>query len=158
MSDHAFSAGFFQGERIWGASLPRAADSNSRGARITSPKNITAMFGGLPAFCGAVVLWAAPALLLTRVRPSELLIALANAPLSASVSHLLILLFPVAYLAATGVLLAGAVERLVPRSRWARVATRVVFAPMILLSLAATAALSVPVFLGFTIRCFPSLL
>jgi hypothetical protein len=158
MSDHAFSTGFFQGERISGASLPRAADSTYRGGRTISPKNITTTFGGLPTFCVAVVLWAAPALLLTRVRPSELFVALANAPLSASVSHLLILLFAVAYVVTTGLLLGGAVERLVPRSRWTRVATRIVLAPMILLSLGATAALSVPVFLGLTIRCFPSLL
>ena len=156
MSDHAFDAGFFQGEGI--SSAASAGDGTYRGGLTISPKNVTAMFGGLPVFCGAVALWAAPALLLTKVKPSELFGALANAPLSASVSDLLTLMFAVAYLVVTGLLLGRAADCLATGSRWGRMAARIVLAPMILLSLCATAALSVPAFLGLIIRSFPSLL
>jgi hypothetical protein len=158
MSDHAFDAGFFQGQRISRASPASPTDGTYRGGLTIGPKNVTAMLGGLPMLCGAVALWAAPALLLTKVRPSELLVALANAPLGASVSELLTLLFAVAYLVVTGLLLGRAAERLAPRSRWGRMAARIVVAPMILLSLGATTTLSVPAFLGLIIRSFPSLL
>jgi hypothetical protein len=114
--------------------------------------------GGLPMFCGALALWAAPGLLLARFSPDELFIALANAPVRASPHNLLMLMLAVAYLVATGLLLGWAAERVVPQSRWRRAAARVAFAPMILLSLGFTAVVSVQLFLGLVVRSFPSLL
>jgi hypothetical protein len=157
--DMAVDAPFLDGERISIASTSTARQSAYLDGITISLKNVTAMIGGgPPVLCGAVALWAAPVLLLAKVGPDGLLAALANAPLRASLSDLLILLFAVAYLVVTGLLLGRAAERVAPRSRWRRVAARIVLAPMILLSLGATAAVSVPLFLGLIIRCFPSLL
>ena len=118
-NDLALEAPLFKGEKISIDSPSIAREGAYLNGRTTSLKNVIAMLGGdLPVFCGAIVLWAAPALLLAKVSPGGLFTALANAPLHASLSDLLILLLAIAYLVATGLLLGWAAERLAPRSRW----------------------------------------
>jgi hypothetical protein len=157
--DMTLEAPLLKGEKISIDSPSIARESAYFDGLTTSLKNVTAVLGGsLPVFCGAVALWAAPAILLVKVDPEKLLAALANAPLRATPSELLILPLVIAYLVATGLLLGWAAERLAPQSRWRRATARIVLAPMILLSLSATAVVSVPLFLGLTVQCFPRLL
>lgn len=158
-NDLTLEAPLFKGEKISIDSPLIARESAYLEGLTASFKNVTPILGGgLPVFCGAIAVWAAPALLLTMVSLSQLFTALADAPLHASLSHLLILLSATAYFVAAGLLLGWAAERLAPRSRWRRAMAHLVAAPMILLSLAATAVVSVPLFLGVIVLCFPPLL
>ena len=157
--DMTLEALVLKGEKISIDSPSIARESAYFDGLTTSLKNVTAVLGGsLPVFCGAVALWAAPAILLVKVDPEKLLAALANAPLRATLSESLLLPFVIAYLVAAGLLLGWAADRLTPRSLWRRTMAHVVVAPMILLSLSATAVVSVPLFLGLIVQCFPSLL
>ena len=154
MSDNvAFDARF-----ISSTSPVSAPGDTYHGGLTTSRKNVAAVLDGMPMVCGALALWAAPGLLFARFSPGQLFTALAYAPLRASFSDLLILLFAVAYLMVTGLLLGHAAERLAARWQWRPAATRILLAPMILLSLSATAVVSVPLFLALILQCVPSLL
>ncbi|HEV3177098.1 MAG TPA: hypothetical protein VGZ72_13990 [Stellaceae bacterium] len=113
---------------------------------------------GAASLCGAVCLWAAPALLLYRYGPDQILDALARAPLRGTPRNLLVLFATLAYFVATGLMVGSVTARLASRLGRQRVVLRVAVAPLIFLSLAATAITAVPFFLGVLVLCFPSLL
>ena|SRR5690349_11348695 len=109
-------------------------------------------------FCVAVVLWAAPGLLLYRYSPEQLVDLLAITSMRGSSGDLLTLFAALGYFVASGLLLSWAAAR---RGRpWSLMVLvlRIVIAPLTLLSLVATMTTAVPLFLGLLLRCFPSLL
>jgi hypothetical protein len=108
--------------------------------------------------CGAVVSWGAPALLLHRYRTEQLLDTLVRSSVGGSSGDLLALSLLLAYLVASGLLVSKATARLARRLGRCRVVLHLAAAPLILLSLAATMAIAIPLFIGVLIRCFPALL
>jgi hypothetical protein len=109
-------------------------------------------------FCGAIGYWAAPALLLHRYPASQLLDALVGSSVRGSNDELFALFLLLAYVVASGLLVGSTTARLARRLGWAGVALRLATAPLIALSLAATMAAAIPLFIGVLIRCFPALL
>jgi hypothetical protein len=108
--------------------------------------------------CGAIGSWSAPALLLHRYRLDQLLDALVRSSVGGSGGDLLALSLLLAYVVASGLLVGSATARLGRRLGWSRVALHLATAPLIVLSLAATMAVAIPLFTGVLIHCFPSLL
>ena len=113
---------------------------------------------GIGPLCFAVASWAAPALLLYRYSPDQLFDVLTMTPVRGSGGDLLTLLAALSYFVASGLSLGWAVASLGRPGSLMRVVLRIVIAPLILLSLAATMTTAVPFFLGLLLRFFPSLL
>jgi hypothetical protein len=108
--------------------------------------------------CGALCSWGAPALLLHWYRVDRLLDALVRSSVGAGDGEFLACSLLLAYLVASGLLVASATARLARRLGRSRLALQLAVAPLIGLSLAATTAVAIPLFIGTLIRCFPSLL
>jgi ABC-type antimicrobial peptide transport system permease subunit len=106
--------------------------------------------------CGAVALWFAPALILSRYPPVQMLDALAHAAMKPTGGELLTLALALAYVVLTGLLL-GKVAG-IPRRKESRALLRLAVASMVTLSLVATFIASVPLFFGALVMCFPSLI
>jgi len=104
------------------------------------------------------VLWAAPALLLTRFGPASALNWLANVPLKGSLLDELCLAAASAYIMSTCLLLASVIDHSARQLLWRRGALRVVLVPMVLVSLAVVVATSLPLFFRVITVCFPSLI
>ena len=109
-------------------------------------------------FCLALLLWGAPALVLLRYSPNQLLHVLFGIWLNATTDDLLILLAAVAFFVGTGLLVGSATQRLARGLGRYRIALRVAIAPAILLSLLLTGFAGFLFFLGVLLRCCPSLL
>lgn len=107
------------------------------------------------ALSGAVVLWAAPVLLLSRYQPEQLFNALVHVSLRPSTGQLIILSLVLTYLVLTGLAL-GAVTDL-PNRRGPRLLLRLSVAPLVLCSMLATLIVAVPFFFGALVLCFPHL-
>ena len=138
--------------------VPLAAANTSVDLLKWMVPNGTAVPWAVGFLCVAVVLWAAPALLLYRYSPEQLFDLLATTPVRASDRDLLALLAVVSYFLASGLALGWAIARLDRPWRPMRVVLRIAIAPLIFLSLLATMATAVPFFLGLLLRFFPSLL
>jgi hypothetical protein len=162
MSDNALP---FRGDKVsmaspplsgggaWGGAAHSALALVKAAADPRAPGIWTALF-----LCGAVVSWGAPALLLHRYRAEELLDTLVRSSVGGSGGDLLALSLLLAYLVASGLLVATATARLARRLGRSRVVLHLAAAPLILLSLAATMVIAIPLFIGVLIRCFPALL
>jgi hypothetical protein len=107
------------------------------------------------ALCGAVALWAAPALLLSRYQPEQLFDALVRVSLRPSGDQLLTLSLVLIYFVLTGLAL-GTVTGF-PRPRARRLLLRAFIAPLVLCSMLATLIVAVPFFFGALVLCFPHL-
>lgn len=108
--------------------------------------------------CGAVCLWGAPSLLLYRYAADQLLDALVRPAVQGTDRELLVLCLLLGYLVASGLLVGSATARLAAQLGRSRVALYLTVAPLIVVSLATTMVVAVPLFVGVLIRCFPSLL
>jgi hypothetical protein len=108
--------------------------------------------------CGALCSWGAPALVLHWYRADQLLDALVRSSVGGGDGEFLAFSLLLAYLVASGFFVASATARLARRLGRRRVALHFAVAPLIALSLTATMAVAIPLFIGLLIRCFPSLL
>jgi hypothetical protein len=108
--------------------------------------------------CGAVCSWGAPALLLYRYSGGQLLHALIQSSVEGTDRELLTLSLLLSYLIASGLLVGSATARLARRLGRSRAALHLAIAPLIVLSLAATTAVAIALFIGVLIRCFPFLI
>ncbi len=154
-----------KGEKVSIASPSIAPGSASLAVANTSiallkwmAANGAAASWGAGFLCVAVASWAAPALLLYRYSPEQLFDVLTIAPVRGGGGDLLTLLAALSYFMASGLSLGWAVARLGRPWSLMRVVLRIMIAPLILLSLAATMTTAVPLFLGLLLRFFPSLL
>jgi hypothetical protein len=105
--------------------------------------------------CGAVALWSAPALLLSRYAPDDLFDALVRVSLRPTGGELLTLFLVLMYIILTGLMIGGTMA--LPRRKAVRVLIRLAAAPMVILSMLATFFTAVPLFFGALIFCFPGL-
>lgn len=108
--------------------------------------------------CGAVCAWGAPVLLLHWYRGDQIFDALVRSSVRGSDGELLALSMFLAYVIGSGLFLGSATARVARRLGRSRVALHLAVAPLIALSLVATMAVAIPLFIGLLIRCFPSLL
>lgn len=157
--------GGLQGEKLSIASPYRDAPAISApgvAARLDllrrTVKRRAGAFTGLLSLCGALGLWSAPALLLYRHTPEQLLDGLIGISVKPITSELIALSALLLYLVATGLLLGAATAPLLPRLRVLRMLLRLAVAPLVGLSLLATMLVAMPLFLGMLIKCFPDLL
>ncbi len=107
------------------------------------------------ALCGAIALWAAPALLLSRYQPEQVFDALVRVSLKPSGEQLLTLSLVLIYLVLTGLALGNVTG--FPRHRAGRLVLQVAVAPFLLCSLLGTLIVAVPFFFGALVLCFPNL-
>lgn len=107
------------------------------------------------ALCGAIALWVAPALLLSRYQPEQLFDALVRVSLKPSGSQLLTLALVLVYFVLTGLML-GTVTAF-PRRRAPRLLLRFAIAPLVIASMFASLIAAVPLFFGVFVFCFPQL-
>jgi hypothetical protein len=107
------------------------------------------------AVCGAIALWAAPALLLSRYQPAQLFDALVRVSLKPSGSELLTLSLVLTYFVLTGLAL-GTVTTFAHR-RASRIILRLAVTPLVIGSILATLIVAVPFFFGTLVLCFPQL-
>jgi hypothetical protein len=143
----------FSGGSPWTA----AANSALRLVKAVAGWRESAIWAAL-SFCGAIGCWAAPALLLQRYPAARLFNALVGSSVRGTNNELLALSLLLAYVVASGLLMGSTTAHLARRLGWGGIALRLATAPLIALSLAATMAAAIPLFIGVLIRCFPALL
>jgi hypothetical protein len=131
-----------------------AATVLGKRAVLEGARWVPALGPGL-ALCGAIVLWAAPALLLSRYQPEQLFDALVLVSLRPSAEQLLTLALVLLYVVLTGLALGTMTS--FPRRRTCRLLLRVVVAPLVVCSMLATLIVAVPFFFGALVLCFPHL-
>ncbi len=133
-------------------SLPLHGEKVSIGSRSPASINLWPAIS----LCGVVLLWGAPALLLSRYQPDQLLDALTHLSLKPTGGELLTLSFVLIYIMLMGFMLSMATR--LPRRKASRVLLRLVVAPLLILSLVSTFIAAVSLFFGVMIMCFPSLM
>lgn len=123
-------------------------------AVVEGERWVPAIWPGL-ALCGALALWAAPALLFTRYQLGQLFEALVRVSLKPSASDLLTLSLVLIYLVLTGLMLGRVAAS--PRHRASRLLLRCAIAPFVAFSMVAILVAAVPLFFGAVVFCFPQL-
>jgi hypothetical protein len=110
-------------------------------------------------FCVALALWIAPGLLAMRIDLHAVEEGLGANPLRHASTTALVLAFALAYIVATGLLIAAAASRLTEgRPLYVKTCLLFIIAPAILLSLVSTLMSSLAFFLSLLIWSFPALL
>jgi|SRR5579872_3903159 len=127
-------------------------------AAIDVVRTRTPRYWPLASFCVALALWGAPALLIDRYRSDDLLNAVARACLHPTGGDLLSLFAGLAYVVATGLLVASTMERIAPRRGLYRALSGIGVAPVLVLSLIATFIGTVALGSAILLRCFPALM
>jgi uncharacterized protein with PQ loop repeat len=113
----------------------------------------------LPLFCVALALWVAPGLLVMRIDLHAVEESIGTNPLRHAPTTTMVLAFVLAYIVATGLLIAATASRLTEgRPLYVRTCLLFIIAPAILLSLISTLMSSLAFFLSLLIWCFPALL
>jgi hypothetical protein len=113
----------------------------------------------LALFCIALALWTAPGPLLMRVDLHAVEESLSANPLRHAPTTTMVLAFALAYVLATGLLIAAAASRLTEgRPLYVKSCLLFIIAPAILLSLLFTLISSLAFFFSLLIWCFPALL
>jgi len=113
----------------------------------------------LALFCVALALWAAPGLLVMRIDLRAFEESLGATPLRHAPTTTMVLAFALAYIVATGLLIATTASRLTEgRPLYVKTSLLFIIAPTILLSLVSTLMSSLAFFLSLLIWCFPALL
>ena len=113
----------------------------------------------LALFCVALALWVAPGLLLMRIDLHAVEVSLGANPLRHAPTITTVLAFALAYIVATGLLIAATASRLAEgRPLYVKTCLLFIIAPAILLSLVSTLMSSLAFFLSLLIWCFPALL
>jgi hypothetical protein len=137
-----------------GRDLMGVATVAGKTAIVEGASWVPALGPGL-ALSGAVALWAAPALLLSRYQPEQLFDALVRVSLKPSGSQLLTLSLVLVYFVLTGLALGTATG--FPQRKARRLLLRLSVAPLVLCSMLATLIVAVPFFFGALVLCFPHL-
>jgi len=113
----------------------------------------------LALFCVALALWVAPGLLLMQIDLRAVEESLGANPLQHTLTTTLVLAFALAYIVATGWLIAATASRLTEgRPLYVKACLLFIIAPAILLSLVSTLMSSLAFFFSLLIWCFPALL
>jgi hypothetical protein len=115
-------------------------------------------FASALSMCAALALWSAPALLLFRYTPEQLLDGLVRVAVKPTAIELLTVSAVLLYFVITGLLLGAATAPQLRRHGVFRMLLRLAVAPLIGLSLGATIVVALPLFIGTLIKCFPDLL
>ena len=158
MSDQAvhYPGPALTGERVSISSPMRARHRNTGRAWLDWSRRLRAC-GPALFLCGAITLWAAPALLLVSYSPQVLFEALARAPLRGRADDLLSLLGGSIYAVAVGLLVGTAGARLGRQLRSARAMLLILSAPLVVVSIIATLVTAIPLFVGMILLCWPHL-
>jgi len=113
----------------------------------------------LALFCVALALWVAPGLLMMQIDLHAVEERLGANPLQHALTTTMVLAFALAYIVATGLLIAATASRLTEgRPLYVKTFLLFIVAPAVFLSLVSTLMSSLAFFFSLLVWCFPALL